>query len=72
MEPSAASIRGVSSPRTKSSMSLVNRLRRRLFNDVKFRVCFTIANYKNDIISLCEPSNVCAIKKMYFHQRNPL
>ena len=51
----------------------------RLFNDtvyVKFRLWFTIANYENDIFSLCRRSNACIRvlrdSKMHFHQRGPL
>ena len=25
---------------------------------MKFRVCFTLANYENDMLSLCETTNV--------------
>ena len=39
---------------------------------MKFRVCFTLAKYENDMLSLCETTNVfidafCYSKK-YFHQ----
>ena len=61
---------------TKASISLVNMFLRHLFNDavcVKFRACFTIANYENNIFSLCETSNAfihaLCHSKMHFHQR---
>ena len=40
---------------------------------MKFRVCFTLANYENDMLSLCETTNVfidafLLFKKTNFHQ----
>ena len=65
--------------KTKTSMSLVNRFRRRLFIDtvyVKFRVCVSIANYTHDIFSLCETSiafiHALCHSKLHFHQHRPL
>ena len=39
---------------------------------MKFRVCFTLAKYENDILSLCETANVFidvfCNSKIHFHQ----
>ena len=39
---------------------------------MKFRVCFTLANYENDMLSLCETTNVLfdafCYSKTHFHQ----
>ena len=39
---------------------------------MKFRVCFTLANYENDMLSLCETTNVLIdaffYSKTNFHQ----
>ena len=44
-----------------SPRRMVNEFRKRYFNDtvyIKFRVCFTFAKYENDMLSLCETTNV--------------
>ena len=65
--------------KTKTAISPNNRFMWRLFNDtiyVKFRVCFTIDNYENGIISLCDTSiafiHALCHSKMHLHQRGPL
>ena len=39
---------------------------------MKFRVCFTLANYENDMLSLCETTNVLidafCYSKTHFHK----
>ena len=43
------------------SSQLVNGFRKRLFNAtvyMRFRVCFTFVKYENDMLSLCEITNV--------------
>ena len=39
---------------------------------MKFRVCFTLANFENDMLSLCETTNVSinafCYSKTHFHQ----
>ena len=44
-----------------TSLRRVKEFWKRLFNAtvyMKFRVCFTLANYENDMLSLCETTNV--------------
>ena len=42
---------------------------------IEFRVCFTIAKYKNDLFLLCETKNVIidafCYSKIHFHQLEP-
>ena len=42
---------------------------------MEFRVCFTIANYENNIFSLCEICNALidafCYSKIHFHQSGP-
>ena len=43
---------------------------------MKFQVCFTLAKYENDMLSLCETTNVFidvfCNSKIHFHQLGPL
>ena len=44
-----------------TSRRMVNEFWKRLFNTtvyIEFRVCFTLAKYENDMLSLCETTNV--------------
>ena len=54
---------------------MVNKFLKYLFNAtvyMELRVCFTIANYENDMLSLCETINVFidafCYSKTHFHQ----
>ena len=57
---------------------MVNEFWKRLFNAtiyMEFRVCFTIAMYENDILSLCETVNVLIVAfgyaKSHFQELGP-
>ena len=59
-------------------MEIVNEFLTRLFDahvDMELRVCFTIAKYENDRLSLCETINVFVdafcYSKIHFHQLGP-
>ena len=59
-------------------MEMVNEFLKRLFNahvDMELRVCFTIAKYENDMLSLCETIDVFVdafcYSKIHFHQLGP-
>ena len=61
-----------------SPRQMVNELRKRQFNAtvyIKFRVCFTFAKYENDMLSLCEITNVFIDAYLLFqnpfHQLGP-
>ena len=57
---------------------MVNKFLKRLFNAtvyMELQVCFTIAKYENDMLSLCETINVFidafCNSKIHFHQLGP-